>query len=90
MRSFSRDAEISDGLDLLLAGLIATIVGGYIRNLSTAPIEVTPATETIAFLHAAAVIPEAIGSFVFMAGLVIAVAGPLFCWIGLPLYRRYG
>lgn len=89
MRSFSRDTEISDGLDLLLAGLIATIVGGYIRNLSVAPIEVTPETETIALLHAAAVIPAAVGSFVFITGLVIATAGPLFCWIGLPLYRRY-
>lgn len=89
MRAFSRDAEIADGLDLLLGGMLAMIVGGYIRGLSQAPIESTTNSSSLTFLQAAAEIPVVVGSFIFILGIITAVLGPLTCWVGFPLYRRF-
>lgn len=88
MRSFHRDAEIATGLDLLLVGAIATIIGGYIKSLSSAPTVSYTESHTLTLLHAAAAIPSAIGSTVFVAGILAGIGGPLVFWIGWPVYRR--
>lgn len=88
MRVFPADAEVATGLDLALLGILATVLGGYIRNISTVPIESFSGVYEITLIRAAAVIPTAIGSMIFFAGLTVAVGGPFLCWFGWPLYWR--
>lgn len=88
MRLFPADAEVATGLDLALLGILATIVGGYIRNVSTAPVESFSGVYEVTLVRAAAVIPAAVGTAVFVVGITVAVGGPLAFWFGWPLYRR--
>lgn len=85
MRSRLDPGDFSTGLDLLLLGSIALVIGTYIQSLSAVPTDSFTGHSGITLLQAAVAIPRAVGIVVAGAGLLAMIGGPLFFWIIWPL-----
>ncbi|MFB6305351.1 MAG: hypothetical protein ABEH47_09300 [Haloferacaceae archaeon] len=82
-------ADFSRGLDLLLLGTVAVIVGNYVRSLSATGVDSFTGVRALTLVRAAAEVPAAVGTAVTAVGVLVAVGGPLLFWVVGPLYLRW-
>ncbi len=89
MRSRLDPGDFSAGLDLLLLGSMALVLGNYIISLSSVPFDSFTGHSGVTLLQAAGALPRVVGIVVTGIGLIAMIGGPLFFWLIWPLKHAH-